>query len=129
MRMSKKPLNLLIEADLVEKARQTGIVISRFLENKLLEHFQFMDAIGYGKGKETSPYADGNNPFLISREPSSIQGKSNNLMLDNQNSSRACGVAWYPCGFGSHRLAFKSQQAHEPLSEKIRATGPKMAFC
>ena len=22
------------------------------------------------------------------------------------------GVAWYPCGFGSHRLAFKSQQAH-----------------
>ena len=112
MRMSKKPLNLLIEADLVEKARQTGIVISRFLENKLLEHFQFMDAIGYGKGKETSPYADGNNPFIISREPSSMQGKSNNLMLDNQNSSRACGVAWYPCGFGSHRLAFKSQQAH-----------------
>ncbi len=112
MRMKRKSLNLLIEADLIQKARQTGIVISRFLENKLLEHFQFMDAIGYSKGKETSPYVDRNNPFLINREPSSIQGKSNNLMLDNQNSSRACGVAWYPCGFGSHRLAFKSQQAH-----------------
>jgi hypothetical protein len=45
MRMSKKPLNLLIEADLVEKARQQGIVISRFLENKLQEHFSFIDAV------------------------------------------------------------------------------------
>lgn len=24
----------------------------------------------------------------------------------------ALGVAWYPCGFGSHRLEFKSQGAH-----------------
>ena len=45
MRMSKKPLNLLIEADLVEKARQQGIVISRFLENKLQEYFQFIDVV------------------------------------------------------------------------------------
>jgi hypothetical protein len=45
MRMSKKPLNLLIEADLVEKARQQGIVISRFLENKLQEYFSFIDAV------------------------------------------------------------------------------------
>jgi hypothetical protein len=33
-------------------------------------------------------------------------------MPDNQSSSWACGVAWYPCGFGSHRHAFKSHQAH-----------------
>ncbi len=45
MRMSKKPLNLLIEADLVEKARQQGIVISRFLENKLQEYFTFIGAV------------------------------------------------------------------------------------
>jgi hypothetical protein len=45
MRMSKKPLNLLIEADLVEKARQQGIVISRFLENKLQEYFSFIDVV------------------------------------------------------------------------------------
>jgi DNA-binding transcriptional regulator YhcF (GntR family) len=45
MRMSKKPLNLLIEADLVEKARQQGIVISKFLENKLQEYFTFFNAV------------------------------------------------------------------------------------
>jgi hypothetical protein len=45
MRMSKKPLNLLIEADLVEKARDKGIVISKFLENKLQEYFQFIDMV------------------------------------------------------------------------------------
>ena len=45
MRMSKKPLNLLIEADLVDRARQHGIVISRFLENKLSEYFSFIDAV------------------------------------------------------------------------------------
>jgi hypothetical protein len=110
--MTKKHLNLLVDAELVSKAKTYGIVIGKFLEHKLQEHFQFMDAIGYGNRRESSPYTDGNNPFLISRESSSIQGKSNNLMHDNQNSSRACGVAWYPCGFGSHRLAFKSQQAH-----------------
>ena len=45
MRMSKKPLNLLIEADLIQKAREQGIVISKFLENKLQEHFSFIDAV------------------------------------------------------------------------------------
>jgi len=110
--MAKKHLTLLVEADLIQKARDHGLIISRFLENKLQEHFQYMDAIGYGRRKEFSPYIDGNHPNPISNAPSSIQGKSNNLMLDNQKSSWACGVAWYPCGFGSHRLAFKSQQAH-----------------
>jgi hypothetical protein len=45
MRMSKKALNLLIEADLVQKAREKGIAISKFLENKLQEYFTFIDAI------------------------------------------------------------------------------------
>jgi hypothetical protein len=45
MRMSKKPLNLLIEADLIQKAREQGIVISKFLENKLQEYFSFIDAV------------------------------------------------------------------------------------
>jgi hypothetical protein len=45
MRMSKKALNLLIEADLVQKAREQGIVISKFLENKLQEYFSFLSAI------------------------------------------------------------------------------------
>jgi hypothetical protein len=45
MRMSKKPLNLLIEADLVQKARDNGLVISKFLEIKLQEYFSFIDAV------------------------------------------------------------------------------------
>jgi hypothetical protein len=43
--MTKKPLNLLIEADLIQKAREQGIVISKFLENKLQEYFQFIDVV------------------------------------------------------------------------------------
>ena len=30
----------------------------------------------------------------------------------------ACGVAWYPCSFGSYRLEFKSQQAHQSQYEE-----------
>ena len=45
MRMAKKPLNLLIDAGLVQKAREQGIVISKFLENKLQEHFSFIIAV------------------------------------------------------------------------------------
>ena len=45
MRMSKKPLNLLIDADLVQKARDNGLVISKFLEIKLQEYFTFIDAV------------------------------------------------------------------------------------
>ena len=123
--MGKRALNLLIEVDLVEKARQNGIVISKFLENKLQEHFQFMDAIGYGKRMESPPYD--NNPIPGSKESFSLS-KSNNLSLDKGTSLRACGVAWYPCGFGSHRLAFKSQQAHYLLREKSLATEPNSVF-
>ena len=45
MRMVKKALNLLIEADLVDRARQQGIVIRRFLENKLQEYFSFINVV------------------------------------------------------------------------------------
>ena len=45
MRMSKKPLNLLIDAGLVQKARDNGLVISKFLEIKLQEYFSFIDVI------------------------------------------------------------------------------------
>jgi hypothetical protein len=45
MRMNKKPLNLLIEADLIQKARDNGLVIRKFLEIKLQEYFQFIDMV------------------------------------------------------------------------------------
>ena len=43
--MKKKHLTLLVEADLIQKARDHGLIISRFLENKLQEYFTFIDAV------------------------------------------------------------------------------------
>ena len=50
--MTKKPLNLLVDEDLVKKARDHGLVISKFLENKLIEYFSFIDAVS----KTSNPY-------------------------------------------------------------------------
>ncbi len=55
MRMAKKPLNLLVDEDLVKKARDHGLVISRFLENKLQEYFSFIDTLSK---VDKSNYAD-----------------------------------------------------------------------
>ena len=43
--MKKKHLNLLIDAGLLQKARDNGLVISKFLEIKLQEYFTFIDAV------------------------------------------------------------------------------------
>jgi hypothetical protein len=45
VRMTKKHLTLLVEADLIQKAKNHGLIISRFLENKLQEYFTFIDAV------------------------------------------------------------------------------------
>ena len=38
MRMKKKPLNLLVSEDLINRARERGINLSAFFEIKLEEH-------------------------------------------------------------------------------------------
>ena len=43
MRMVRKPLNLLVDEDLVKKARNHGLVISKFLENQLRGYFDFIE--------------------------------------------------------------------------------------
>ena len=43
--MVKKHLNLLVEVDLIQKAKDHGLVLSKFLENKLQEYFSFIDAV------------------------------------------------------------------------------------
>jgi hypothetical protein len=43
--MAKKHLTLLVEAGLIQKARDHGLIISRFLENKLQEYFSFLNAV------------------------------------------------------------------------------------
>lgn len=55
MRMAEKPLNLLVDEELVKKARDHGFVISRFLENKLQEYFSFIDMVSK---VDKSNYAD-----------------------------------------------------------------------
>ena len=45
MRMARKALNLLVDEDLVAQARQHGLVLSKFLENKLQEYFNFFNAV------------------------------------------------------------------------------------
>ena len=50
--MKKRPLNLLVNEDLIDKARDEGIVFSRFLEKKLEEHFQFMNVVSKQKKSE-----------------------------------------------------------------------------
>ena len=51
--MNKHHLNLLIDAGLLQRARDNGLVISKFLEVKLQEYFSFMDAVSYRqKGDE-----------------------------------------------------------------------------
>ena len=43
--MARKHLTLLVEAGLIQKARDHGLIISRFLENKLQEYFSFIDVV------------------------------------------------------------------------------------
>ena len=45
MRINRRPINLLIQADLIQKARDHGLIISKFLENKLQEYFQFINVV------------------------------------------------------------------------------------
>ena len=60
--MAKRPLNLLIDEDLIRNARCHGIVLSRFLENKLQEYFRFIDAVSKGNlrhqwtGRDLNPW-------------------------------------------------------------------------
>ena len=54
MRMTRKALNLLVDEELVKKAREQGLIISKFLENKLQEYFTFIDAVS--KQQNTSKW-------------------------------------------------------------------------
>ena len=51
--MKKIHLNLYVNEELVNKAKDYGLVISKFLENKLIEYFSFIDSVS----KTSSPYS------------------------------------------------------------------------
>ena len=43
MRMVRKPLNLLVDEDLVKRARNHGLNLSKFFENQLRGYFNFIE--------------------------------------------------------------------------------------
>ena len=61
MRMKRRPLNLLVDEDLVKKAREHGLVISRFLENKLREYFALIEGKEETASSQTSDNLDRRN--------------------------------------------------------------------
>ena len=90
MRMSKRALNLLIEADLVEKARRYGIVISRFLENKLQEYFQFLEVVS----KPHNQYQEtGVGSLRFELKTSSVSGRRHN-QLDHEPNMKSIRTIW-----------------------------------
>ena len=47
--MKKVHLNLYVNEDLIKKAKQHGLILSNFFENKLLEYFSFINAVSNGQ--------------------------------------------------------------------------------
>ena len=92
MRMVKKALNLLIEADLIQKARDKGLIISKFLENKLQEYFQFIEMVSKPQG----PYQEnGVGSLRFELKTSSVSGRRHNQLDHEPNSKNtitACSV-------------------------------------
>ena len=82
MREEKVPLNLLIDEELIKKARDHGLVISKFLENKLVEYFSFIDAVS----KTSSPYNTYNQYHK------SVDEKPNNDNLDSKPHNSTSGA-------------------------------------
>ena len=67
MRMTKKPLNLLVDEELITKARDHGLVISKFLENKLQEYFSFIGAVSKVNNQEECGRRDLNPSFKLGK--------------------------------------------------------------
>ncbi len=78
--MMKKHLNLLIDAGLLQKARDNGLVISKFLELKLQEYFQFIEMVSKPQG----PYQEnGVGSLRFELKTSSVSGRRHN-QLDHE---------------------------------------------
>jgi DNA-binding GntR family transcriptional regulator len=67
MRMAKKPLNLLVDEELIQKARDHGLIISKFLENKLQEYFSFFDAVSNASLNKECGRRDLNPSFKLGK--------------------------------------------------------------
>ena len=94
--MKKKPLNLLVDEDLVKKARDHGLNLSRFFENQLRGYFRFIDDMR----DNYTPYTHNTSCNESNNDNAQVNSKSNNTFSDNETNSGARGVAWYPSTLG-----------------------------
>ena len=97
MRMNRKALNLFVDEDLVKKARNHGLNLSKFLENQLRGYFKFIE----DKANDYNPYLTDSNPNINKQSSntndktySTQNRKSNSLIYDNKATSRVCSLAW-----------------------------------
>ena len=56
IRTNKRPLNLYIDADLIKKSKNHGLIISKFLENQLKSYFEFIEQ----RQQQFTPYNPSN---------------------------------------------------------------------
>ena len=89
--MKKKPLNLLVYDELVKKARDYGLNLSRFFENQLKGYFKFIEE----RQNSFTPYINTQNHNIKDDKPVDLNGKSNNTICYNSNLLRACGLVGY----------------------------------
>lgn len=95
--MKKIHLNLYVNEELVDKAKDYGLVISKFLENQLRGYFSYIDDM---KNNYT-PYTSGQSAKIKEFDFFEQNGKSNNLNFNSYNPSGVCSVAGYHKGLRS----------------------------
>ena len=78
--MTKRHLNLLVDAELITKAKTYGIVIGKFLENKLQEYFSFIEAVSKPQGQYQE---NGVGSLRFELKTSSVSGRRHN-QLDHE---------------------------------------------
>ena len=93
----KKPLNLLVDEELVKKARDHGLNLSGFFENQLRGYFRFIDE----KQNIYTPYISDQYIEIKDDTYNKQNGKSNNLNSNSYNPLWVCSVAGYHRGLRS----------------------------
>ena len=90
-------LDLLVDEELVKKAKDHGLNISRFFENQLHGYFIFIDK----KQNIYTPYNSDQLTEIKDDKHYNQNDKSNNLNSYSYNQLRVCGVAGYHRGLRS----------------------------
>ena len=101
MRMKRKALNLLVDKDLVDKAKNHGLNLSKFFENQLRSYFEFIEQ----RQKKFTPYQTFNDEEWTTRH---LEDKSNNQDIHSKDKSGAYGLVVMTSPSHGGGLRFKS---------------------